>query len=63
MDWQTPVAAAIAVLCGVWLVWQLARPFATGEPMACGGCTFCGADGRRRGARRDLVQLQTLDGS
>jgi len=47
----------------VWLVWQIARPFATGEPLACGGCTFCGADGRRRGVRRDLVQLGTPDGS
>jgi len=27
MDWQTPVAIAIAALAAVYVLWRLARPF------------------------------------
>jgi hypothetical protein len=27
MDWQTPVAVAIAVLAAAYVLWRLARPF------------------------------------
>ena len=27
MDWQTPVAVAIAALAAVYVLWRLARPF------------------------------------
>lgn len=27
MDWQTPVASAVAALAAVYVLWRLARPF------------------------------------
>ncbi len=27
MDWQTPVAIAVAALAAAYVVWRLARPF------------------------------------
>ena len=27
MDWQTPVAVAVAALAGAYVLWRLARPF------------------------------------
>jgi len=60
MDWQSPVAAAIATLCALWLVWQVAQPFASGKPTACGGCTFCGVDGKAQRQQEGLLQLEPL---
>jgi hypothetical protein len=45
MDWQTIIAATIAVLAAIWAVKQLALPwireFQKKEP-AAGGCCGCG---------------------
>lgn len=63
MDWQSPVAAGIAAVCAVWMVWQIIRPFTTGTPTACGGCTFCGVDdvGADQNNRSDgLLQVDPL---
>ncbi len=58
MDWQSPLAAGIAILCALWMVWQIVRPFTTGIPAACGGCTFYGVDGKSEGD--ELLQLEPL---
>lgn len=60
MDWQSPVAVAIAILCALWLVWQIARPFATGTLTACSGCTFCGVNGKDGAKDAELLQLEPL---
>ena len=60
MDWQAPIAAAMAILCALWLIWQIARPFATGIPTACSGCTFCGVDGKIERPPERLLQLEPL---
>lgn len=42
MDWQTPVAAAIALLCGVWTVRRAVRAFRVDAGSPCQLCDECG---------------------
>jgi hypothetical protein len=57
MDWQSAVAGAVAVLSGLWMVWQVARPFVSSVPTPCAGCTFCGAREQLE-SREELVQIE-----
>ncbi|MFH1570256.1 MAG: hypothetical protein ABIL09_19850 [Gemmatimonadota bacterium] len=59
MDWQSAIAVAAAIGCGLWYAWQVARPF-SGRPTPCAGCTFCGADGRTP-ARSELLQIEPCE--
>lgn len=49
MDWQTPIAAGVALLCGLWALWKFVRPFLIKES---GGC--------HPSAQDELLQIESV---
>ena len=52
MDWQSLVAAGVAIACAFWAVWKFVRPFLAGS----GGCSSCG--GQRGPSKQPFLDIE-----
>ena len=59
MDWQSGVAAGVALVGGGWALWSWVRPFVQTGKDGCGPCGGCGEVSRPPNQKTPLVQIQT----
>lgn len=52
MDWQSLVAAGVAIACAFWAAWKFVSPFLAGS----GGCSSCG--GQHGASKEPLLDIE-----